>query len=238
MKKRREESNISVCMNLGNAGSRVRLGFVRKVYSILLTEISISLITCSLGILYPHLFELINHTWIMILAGVLASISAIMINTTSQGARIPYNYMWLMLFTLSESILVSSFLSFYNPKIVIIAVLLTFMVILALTATAFLSKSDYSRIASWISMIFILFITSAFSFFLFPSLYTNIIYLAMGIIVFGGLLIYQTHILIIDKKKRLHIDQYIMASIKLYVYIIQIFIRILKVLSKLHNEQE
>lgn len=58
--------------------------------------------------------------------------------------KTPHNYIALMVFTLAESFLVGTISSMYNYKIVLTAVLITAVIVIALTIFAFQTKIDFT----------------------------------------------------------------------------------------------
>jgi len=65
----------------------------------------------------------------------------------------------------------------------------------------------------------------------------NALYLYGGAVLYGFYLIYDTQILIGGKKKELSMDDYILGAMLLYMDIIALFLRILKILNKLQGEE-
>ena len=59
-----------------------------------------------------------------------------------------------------------------------------------------------------------------------------IFYCAMGVILFGMYLVYDTQLICGKHKLKLSIDDYIIAALILYIDIIQIFLYILEILGR------
>ena len=101
---------------------------------------------------------------------------------------------------------------------------------IALTAYAFYTKTDFTMMggALWIFCM-ILFMWGMFSIFYWDStLY--IIYSALGCILYGFYLIYDTQLIAGGKRYSLSFDDYVLGALALFADIIMIFLKILTIL--------
>ena len=63
--------------------------------------------------------------------------------------------------------------------------------------------------------------------------FLHILYAAISVILYAFYLIYDTQLILSDKAKAISYDDYIIGSIMIYTDIIEIFIRLLKLLDRL-----
>ena len=86
---------------------------------------------------------LADNYWIMIVSGILNVAIAYALGCYPQVARsVPINYILLLVFTLTESLLVGCIASQYDPATVFIAAVLTAAMVVGLTAYAVYAKTD------------------------------------------------------------------------------------------------
>jgi len=140
----------------------------------------------------------------------------------------PTNYILLALFTLCESILVGTIVTMYEVSVVIEAFVLTAAVTVALTVYTFQSKKDFS---SWgaglFSVLWVLIIAGFMQMFL----QSELLDMAMavgGAVLFSLFIIFDTHMIM----HKVSPEEYIHASVSLYLDIINLFLHILRILGE------
>ncbi|CAJ0891800.1 14074_t:CDS:2 [Entrophospora sp. SA101] len=132
----------------------------------------------------------------------------------------PTNFILLSTFTLAEAYTVGTFVTFYETELVLQAFLITVGLFLGLTLFTFQSKYDFSGLLPFIVSLF----------FPFNGTFDLIIASATAII-FCGFIIYDTD----QITKRLSPEEYIVASVDLYLDFINLFISILRILKDVNN---
>ena len=107
--------------------------------------------------------------------------------------KVPTNYIFLFLFTISESYLVSLIASMYNPEVVLSAAILTVGITLSLTIYAITTKRDFTMMDGALFIVLMAFMLMSFIMWAFGHKigYANIIYCTLGVIIFGFYLIYD-----------------------------------------------
>ncbi|EAS00034.1 inhibitor of apoptosis-promoting Bax1 protein (macronuclear) [Tetrahymena thermophila SB210] len=220
----------------GLLGHDTRMKFITKVYSILSVQIGITCAMCFIAIEnsgFNSFLKDSSNLWLFYVSIVMTLILCIMIVCYRKFAReVPTNYICLFLFTLFESYIVAQICVLYSPRIVIMAALLTMAMFIALTVYAFTTKTDFTVMGG---LLFVcLFVFSLAGLFL---LFTNnnvahIIYCCFGVIIFSIYIIYDTQLLMDNKTYSYEIDDYIIASLQLYLDIINIFLYILEILGR------
>ncbi|CAO3652766.1 unnamed protein product [Mucor hiemalis] len=144
-----------------------------------------------------------------------------------KGRSFPANYILLSAFTLFEAHAVGTIVTFYDQGMVLKALLITLGVFIGLTIFTFQSKWDFSGLAPFLfAGLWILIIAGIVQIF-FP--FSKGVQLALavgGVIVFSGYILFDTY-LIFNKYSA---EDYIIASISLYLDFINLFLRILEIL--------
>jgi len=123
-----------------------RLNFVRKVYTILSTQLLITSFLSLLAILSQSLQEFLHsNLWFLLLCLVGAFTSLLFLFCFPTLSRnVPYNYVLLSSFTVFEGLIAASLTSLFEGVEVLIAVALTAGVVCLLTLYAFAAKTDFT----------------------------------------------------------------------------------------------
>ncbi|XP_063623883.1 protein lifeguard 2-like [Cydia splendana] len=148
----------------------------------------------------------------------------------SRGS-VPYNYLFLLLLTLSLSAIVGVMCSLYHVREVLIAGGVTFVIVLSLTIFAFQTKIDFTVMSGSLlvlCLVLLLFgILAAFT--PYPGLHQ--LYCALGVLVMGVFLVYDTQLIVGgDHRYAFSPEEYVFAALTLYLDIMYIFIRVLRLL--------
>ena len=161
----------------------------------------------------------------------------------SLSTSFPNNMILLAVFTLSESYLVSSITSIYEPESVLMSAVATAAATFGITFHAMTTKSDYTQFMHsfyGIFSIILAFASSVFWIFLFLSMFnvfffrSSFIVNLMAFVIAGIYSIYilvDTQLILGGKKKELTLDNYVMGAMILYVDIIGLFLKILQLLG-------
>ncbi|CAL5353759.1 unnamed protein product [Camellia sinensis] len=141
----------------------------------------------------------------------------------------PVNYFLLGLFTVSLAFIVGLTCAFTNGKVILESVILTAAVVISLTLYTFWAARrghDFNFLGPFLfGAIFVLIIFALIQV-LFPlGKISVMIYGCLASIIFCGYIIYDTDNLI----KRYSYDEYIFASVALYLDIINLFLSLLTV---------
>merc|ERR1712039_648185 len=152
--------------------------------------------------------------------------------------RFPTNYLILLLFTLSEAIVVGLIGVQYTQESVIIALGVTTLVVFGLTLFACNSKADFTGCAPYMVVFMVCISTFGFfmwlgSFFLSGAAWTamRLLYSCMGALLFSFYIVYDTQLIVGGKHHRsseFGTDDYAFAAISLYTDIVQLFLFLLQ----------
>lgn len=217
----------------------LRLGFIRKVYGILSIQLLATTFMCFLSMASTSFFQFqLNNIWLFIFAMLLTLILPCFVFCFSSLLKeVPKNYIFLGVFTLCESYLVSFICGMTNPGIVFMAAFMTFAMVLALTLYAATTKSDFTMMGGLLFVfgmgIFLLSFCAMFT----NNKFVHIFISCLCVVLFGIYLVYDTQLILGNKELRLSIDDYILASFMLYTDIIGLFLNLLQILSLLSSNE-
>lgn len=220
----------------------LRASFRRKVYGIVTAQLFVTAVVASTCALQPRIRDLMvsmamsNSRWLQfaILIPTLASLMAL-----SLGAKkhFPANYIFLSVFTLSISTNVGCVCAvFYAAglgSLILQAGGITLMIFLGLTAYTLWSGKDFSYIGGFLSIALWGLVITSFAGLFFPSLVCNVGFSCIGAMTFCGYIIFDTWRL----EKKFGYDDYIEATIEIYLDIINLFLYVLKILKELQKNK-
>lgn len=216
--------------NVASAHITIRLGFLRKVYGILTTQLALTAVVGFIFMMHEGVKGFVqSNPWMIMLAfvGTLATLFPLMI----KRQEYPTNYILLGLFTLMEAYTVGVIVTMYDKLVVLEAVLLTLGVTIALTAYTLQSRRDFS---SWgaglFACLWVLILAGLLQVF-FPIEIVDKAIAVGGAILFSLFIVFDTHMLM----KKLSPEEYIVAAINLYLDILNLFLHILRMLGDRRN---
>jgi FtsH-binding integral membrane protein len=152
--------------------------------------------------------------------------------------EVPSNYITLTIFTLSLSYLVATTTCIYTPSSVITALLLTFITAVSLTVYAWKTDKDFTIMdGTLFTGLVLLFFTSIIYIFIrLPILHLLILY--GGLIWFSIYLIYDTQLILGGHRTKFSEDDYILASIFIYLDIIILFLKIIDIFGEEKDKEK
>lgn len=132
----------------------IRKGFIRKVYSILTLQLSISLAIIALFTFHGPTKNFVAHHrelfWIALVVVIVTMIAMACCESVRRNA--PMNFIFLGLFTLAQSFLLGVMSASYDPDLVLMAVGITAAVTFGLTLFAFQTKWDFTVMGGELGM--------------------------------------------------------------------------------------
>ncbi|KAL0124622.1 hypothetical protein PUN28_006461 [Cardiocondyla obscurior] len=212
----------------------IRNGFIRKVYSILMCQLIITFGMISIFV-YVESTKLWvrQHTELFWVAFAVTFVLLIcMTCCTSVRRKAPMNFVFLFLFTLAEGFLLSVAASTYDSKEVMAAVGITAAVCLGLTLFAFQTKIDFTGMHTVLFVAVLVLIIFGIVASFWGGKIVNLVYAALGALIFSLYLIYDTQMMIGGKHKySISPEEYIFAALSLYLDVINIFLYILTIIG-------
>jgi hypothetical protein len=212
----------------------VRLGFIRKVYSILFVQIGITAAMISFFLYVDAIKEYSKaNPWMWILAFVLTFIILIMLACCPDFRRqSPLNFILLMAFTVCEGFLLGTVTSHYEKDEVLMAVGITAVVTLALTVFAFQTKWDFTMMGGMLFVLVIVLFCFGLLAAIIQSRILSLVYASIGALIFSAYIVFDTQMMMGGKHKySLSPEEYIIAALNLYLDIINLFLYILMIVG-------
>jgi FtsH-binding integral membrane protein len=211
----------------------MRLGFIRKVYGILSFQLLLTTAMCMLSIASKPFAEFQQKNpaimWICIIGTIVVMIAISCFRSVAR--TVPTNYILLATFTFFEGYLVSFLCGKTNPKLVLMAAVMTCAITFALTYYACTTKKDFTVYNSLLFIAVIILMLLGLFVMLTQNKILHIIYCCIGVFIYSIYLIYDTQLLMGNKENALEIEDYILGALMLYVDIIQLFINLLSILK-------
>lgn len=213
---------------------KVRIGFIRKVYGILLVQLTFTFLLTLISVASPSFsqFQISSpgFFWLAIIGSI---VFTILIFCFRKLARtVPINYILLSGFTLCEAYLVSFVCGISDPKLVLMAAAMTCGIVLSLTLYAWTTKTDFTVMGSMIFVLSCIMLLFGIFVLFTQNRVINIIYSCLGVFAFSIYLVYDTQLIVGNHQNKLEIDDYILGSIMLYLDIINLFLHILNLLKQ------
>lgn len=232
-----DEQNLQL-----NIETSVRNGFIRKVYGILSIQL---IITFSFVLLFqlPSIKKLILSN--IQLTGNLLTFSSIsflvlfliLVCFRNLSKSVPYNYIFLLGITLSEALSCSIVSACYSFEIVAISLFLTMISTLTITFYACTTKNDFS----YLRIILLIIVSQLFMVGLISVLFRiKIIYMFytfLSTIMVGIYLVYDTQLIMGKFGYAYSVDDYIFATLEIYIDIIRLFLLILRIVAQASSKK-
>ncbi|KAL3281055.1 hypothetical protein HHI36_004279 [Cryptolaemus montrouzieri] len=224
------EDDFAYRNNVANAPKAIRLGFMRKVYGLLSIQLLLTTIVAGACMCTPPLKAFVQtNVWMVLTSMILSLVLLIALHIKRKDN--PANLILLAGFTVVEAYTVGVVVSFYDKAVVIQALFLTLTVVGGLTLYSFQTKRDYSTMYSVLfAGLCVLFIGG----FLQLVLQSNAFEMILAI---GGAFLFSLFIVVDTHLMMYHIspEEYILATINLYLDILNLFLEILRILQAARN---
>ncbi|KAL2453789.1 BI1-like protein [Abeliophyllum distichum] len=228
------EAGGTLYPGIGHGENQLRWGFIRKVYGILAAQILLTTVVSAVIVLYAPINDLLRGNSGLLLFLLFTPFILLWPLHIYQHKH-PLNFIFLGLFTASLSLTVGVSCANTEGRIVLEALILTSAVVLALTGYTFWASKkgkDFSFLGPILFTSLIVLILTSFIQMFFPLGPTSVaIYGAFSAIIFSGYIIYDTYNLI----KHFTYDEYIWASVTLYLDVLNLFLTILRMMRQGEN---
>lgn len=216
-----------------------RAGFVRKVYGILAAQMTLTCLTCAGAMLIPPIRGLFVAMMSIPYFSLLIFVPAICVLCALQAKKDqhPTNYYLLWTFTGLMSVSIAGICAIYQQAglgyLVLQAFAMTAACFLGLTAYAMKSGKDFQWMGGLLSMGLMGMLMFSFLGWIF-GFHGGIVYSLFGVVLFCGYILYDTQRVM----KIYGPDDAIMASIELYLDILNLFLYILELLSSMQGQNQ
>jgi len=214
----------------------IRRAFIRKVYSILMIQLLVTF-----GFVGVFTFNKDVGLWSrrnigFFYGAMVITIVCMLAMACCESVRkkFPGNFICLAVFTICEGFMLGTLSGVYNTKAVILAVGITAVICLALTAFSFQTKWDFTGMGAGLMVVLLVFMIFGFIMIFLRSSFPilHIVYAALGALIFSLYLVYDTQLMMGGKHKySISPEEYIFAALNIYLDIINIFIYILTIIG-------
>ena len=212
----------------------IRREFIIKTYAIFLTQLLLTDFFICLSFV-PSINDFIKDSkdirpiffiaFCSIFVAVTITVFVFVICCRRTARKFPINYILLFSFTLCMGFYCLVFCSFFDPKGVIVASILTIGVATGLTVYAIRTKTDFNYFGALLFAFSFLFVfTVAFYFWI----HATVFWIMLGIFIYSLLITYDSQLIMRQIGLEYNIDDYCLAALNLYIDIIYLFIRILQ----------
>lgn len=212
----------------------IRQAFMKKVYSLLMLQLAITTGFICLFIYEPKVKTYsIEHPEMFWIAFIMTFILIIVL-ACCPGVRrsFPSNLICLLLFTIFQSFLLGSAASRYDTEAVMLAVAICSVICLGLTIFAFQTKIDFTTCSGFLFVSLLILIIFGFVAIIFPGKIMQLIYASAAALIFSLYLVFDTQLMIGGKHRySISPEEYIFATLNLYLDIINIFMSILEIIG-------
>ncbi len=218
----------------------IRHGFIRKVMAVVCIQL---LVTFGVILLF-NMNESVKaymdvHTGhglpIFWTAFVVSLVCIIALSCCADQARThPNNVIFLSFFTIAESVLLGVACAAYDVEAIATAMGITAAIVFTLVLFASQTKYDFTGYGPYLyTALWILFLYGII-FSAFRLDVTHTAYSILGVVLFSFYLVYDIQLIMGGKhnRYRFSIDEWVFAALNIYLDIINIFVRILRLMSK------
>eukprot|EP00929_Paragymnodinium_shiwhaense_P106062 TRINITY_DN7115_c0_g1_i1.p2 TRINITY_DN7115_c0_g1~~TRINITY_DN7115_c0_g1_i1.p2 ORF type:complete len:244 (+),score=60.02 TRINITY_DN7115_c0_g1_i1:88-819(+) len=216
-----------------NATREVRLGFVRKVYGIVLAQLLLTMAIAAPFQMIPK-ERLYSLAWLLPASMFMTiAMTCVMACAPCATKTYPTNYIVLFLFTVSEAILVGFCAAMYSKVVVFMALMVTTMIFVSMTIYAFTTKTDFTGAGPYLFGALCALCIAGFMLTIMDMTGMHVtllhkLYSAASVLLFTFYIVFDTQMIIGGGHQySFEIDEYVFAAINLYTDIINLFLQLL-----------
>ncbi|KAK9687541.1 hypothetical protein K7432_014753 [Basidiobolus ranarum] len=227
-----EDDDFKYGVSVAQCEVEIRMAFIRKVYTILATQLGATVLVGSLFFFNEQARNWVQSNQWASLVSIFGALGVMLVLFWKRHSS-PLNFYLLGAFTLLEAYSVGTIVTFYSARVVLQALIITFALFIGLTLFTMQSKYDFSGMGSILNIVLWLVVIASLVQIFFP--FSSKVDFAIAIVVallFCGYIVYDTYMII----NRLSPDEYIVASIDLYLDILNLFLAILRILNELTSD--
>ena len=217
-----------------------RRNFVTKVLSLVSIQLlaTIFIVTGVLSCPSLRLF-LSNSPMLMIGVAILGLVSVLLMYFTETFKNhVPYNFAALGVFTICTSLGLSVDLESVPTSIILTGLVFTFVLVGGLTSFCMLKKIEFRGFAP-IGIIFGLQMVSFFlGLFFYHLTLASLAISCIGAFIFSFYLVFDLQLILDGSKGAITMDDYIPAAVMIYTDIIELFLKIVAIISKLSEKDD
>lgn len=234
------EGGLAGQMGGGFGEKAIRRAFIRKVYGILCVQLLVTMAIITPFMYHEPLRDYVRRSSTIYWISMVITLVCIIAMACCEGVRrkFPTNIIFLGVFTAAEGFMLGSLAARFQADAVLIAVGITAGVTLGLTLFAFQTKIDFTACGGMLcALLMILMVAGFILVFVGTSKIAMIGYGSAGALIFSLYIVYDTQLMMGGKHKySLDPEEYIFASLNLYLDIINLFMYILMIVGASSND--
>lgn len=231
-------SSMDSPLSLGLSSLSVRMGFVRKVYALLTLQLILTAAIAAPFVLMDHdkvesfIYRNVWLLWLSLAMGFV--IMATFACFPRLMRDVPINYFLLTLFTVTEGVSVGIISSMYTTASVVMAFALVALVTFSLTLFATRTSYDVTKtFYPYLIAVTVAMVGAGLFLMLFPSHAGSMVYAAIGAVLFSVYIVFDTQMIVGGKSEMQYsVDDYVPATIALYIDIVSLFIYTLQLFGE------
>lgn len=212
--------------NVASSHIYIRMGFLRKVYGLLSMQLLVTTVVAATFAYTPVLRDTVHaNPWLLILSLFLAI--GLLIALHVKRHHVPINFILLGAFTVVESMAVGVAVSMYEAEVVVKAFVLTLVITGGLTAYTFQTKRDFTNIGAGLLIGLLIMIGLGMMNLFLGSTGLELALAGGSALIFCLFIVYDTQMMM----QKLSPEEYILATINLYLDILNLFLELLRLLG-------
>lgn len=240
-----ETSEVPRPGDLKSASVEVRKDFVKKVYSLLALQLALTVFIAA------HIVVLASAAgtaewmksnewllWVSVFGTI--SLMCSLLCCREVVRTFPWNYIILFTFTGFQSVMIGFVSTTFSPDSLLLAAGATTVIFLALTVYALVAETDFTGAGPYIFAGLCVLLIFGMVLAVLPALGVSVsaataIYDCLGVLLFSFAIIYDTQLMLGEwggHKVSISIDEYVFATLNLYMDIINLFLHILSLFGK------
>ena len=212
---------------------KLRNGFIRKVYGTIFFQLLITTAVVYYVMSNESIMNYMFQNTNLIFLPLILSIGIMLILVCTQASQqVPLNYILLIAFTLLEAFMVSFTTIYFDPISVLACAGMTMIIVFGLSMYACFTKRDMTMMGGFLLSFSLILIFLGIIGIFFRSYFYQMFLDSLGVLLMSLYLIYDTQLVIGQKKNFIEMDLYILGAMMIYLDIISLFLKILRLLGK------
>ena len=165
----------------------------------------------------------------LIFVPLILSIGIMLVLICSKASqKVPLNYILLIVFTICEGFTISFTTIYFEPLSVLACAGLTMIIVLGLSLYACFTKRDMTMMGGFLLSFSLILLFLGIIGIFFRSYFYQMLLDSLGVLLMSLYLIYDTQLVVGQKKEFIKLDLYILGAMMIYLDIINIFLKILR----------
>lgn len=212
----------------------IRRGFIRKVYGILTCQLAVTMGIMAIFFIpavKAYTFDNIWLFWVAFFMSIGFLIGLVCCGEVRRKS--PHNMILLSGFTIAEGLMLGVSCSTYKADAVLMAVGICAIIVLGLTIFALQTKIDFTMCNGILFVLLLCLMIFGIFCGIFRSQIMNVVYASLGAVIFSFYIVVDTQMMMGGKHKyALDPEEYVFASLNLYLDVINLFLMILSLVGR------